>query len=130
MNTARKILEIKCLSQTLCQNGNAENTNNQLKVLYFIDEYQSVTPQLLISKLGIVKSNLALLTKSLIKEELISSTKSLADKRAIVYSITPKGKQILDEHLSSIARFIRQDEQTPELMSAIEIVLNYLNKKV
>lgn len=130
MNTARKILEIKCLSQTLCQNGNAENTNNQLKVLYFIDEYQMVTPQLLISKLGIVKSNLALLTKSLMKEGLIVSNKSLADKRAIVYSITPKGKQILDEHLSSIARYIRQDEQTPELMSAIEIVLNYLNKKV
>lgn len=130
MNTARKILEIKCLSQTLCQNGNAENTNNQLKVLYFIDEYQMVTPQLLISKLGIVKSNLALLTKSLMKEGLIVSNKSLADKRAIVYSITPKGKQILDEHLSSITRYIRQDEQTPELMSAIEIVLNYLNKKV
>ena len=130
MNTARKILEIKCLSQTLCQNGNVENTNNQLKVLYFIDEYQSVTPQLLISKLGIVKSNLALLTKSLIKDELIVSSKSLADKRAIVYSITEKGKQILDEHLSSISRYIRQDEQTPELMSALEIVLSYLNKKV
>lgn len=130
MNTARKILEIKCLAQTLCQNGNIENTNNQLKVLYFIDEYQSVTPQLLISKLGIVKSNLALLTKSLIKDGLIVSSKSLADKRAIVYSITEKGKQILDEHISSISRYIRQDEQTPELMSALEIVLNYLNKKV
>ena len=130
MNTARKILELKCLSQTLCQNGNAENTNNQLKVLYFIDEYQSVTPQLLISKLGIVKSNLALLTKSLIKDGLIVASKSLADKRAIVYSITEKGKQILDQHLSSISRYIRQDEQTPELISSLEIVLSYLNKKV
>ena len=130
MNTARKILEIKCLSQTLCSSGNIENTNNQLKVLYFIDEYQSVTPQLLISKLGIVKSNLALLTTSLIKDGLIVSSKSLADKRAIVYSITAKGKQILDDHLASISRYIRQDEQTPELMAAIEVVLNYLNKKV
>ena len=130
MNTARKILEIKCLSQTLCTNGNSENTNNELKVLYFIDEYKTVSPQLLISKLGIVKSNLALLTKSLIARELITSDKSLQDKRAIVYSITTKGKKVLEKHLALIAKCVRDEEKTPELISAFDTILAFFNKKV
>lgn len=130
MNTARKILEIKSLTQTLCHNENSENTNNQMKVLYFVDEYGSVSPQVLISKLGIVKSNLATITKSLLMDNLIVSEKSLTDKRAVVYSITPKGKQKLEEYLSFISKFLRQDEQTPELKNAFEVVLAYLNKKV
>ena len=125
---ARKILEIKSLSQTICNISKNDATNNVLKVLYFVDEYQTISPQVLVSKLGIVKSNLALLTKNMIKDGLIYSQKSLTDGRAIMYGITPKGKRMLDEYLDNLNKILH--EQSPELSQAMDIVLKYLNKKV
>ncbi len=125
---ARKILEIKALSQTICNISKNDATNNVLKVLYFVDEYQSVSPQILVSKLGIVKSNLALLTKKMIADGLIYSQKSLSDGRAITYQIAPKGKQMLNEYLDSLNKILH--EQSSELSQSIDILLKYLNKKV
>ena len=125
---ARKILEIKALSQTICNISKNDTTNNVLKVLYFVDEYQSVSPQILVSKLGIVKSNLALLTKKMIADELIYSQKSLSDGRAITYQIAPKGKQMLNEYLDNLNKILH--EQSSELSQSIDTLLKYLNKKV
>lgn len=125
---ARKLLEIKTLSQTICNITKNEATNNTLKVLYFVDEYTSISPQILISKLGIVKSNLALLTKKMIKDGLIYSKKSLNDKRSIVYSITPKGKNMLNEYLNSLNKIFHEED--PTLGENLDAILKYLNKKV
>ena len=125
---ARKILEIKALSQTICNISKNDTTNHVLKVLYFVDEYQSVSPQILISKLGIVKSNLALLTKKMIADGLIYSQKSSSDRRAINYQIAPKGKQMLNDYIDNLNKILH--EQSSELSGAIEVVLKYLNKKV
>ncbi len=128
MSIARKLLEIKSLSQTICNITKNETTNTQIKVLYFIDEYSSVSPQLLISKLGIVKSNLALITKKMIEDDLIVSKKSLSDKRAIFYSITPKGKKMLDSYTAELDKIFH--EQDLEIEYNLDIILKYLNKKV
>ena len=125
---ARKILEIKALCQTICSASNNESTNNELKVLYFVDEYQSISPQILVSKLGIAKSNLALMTKRMISENLIYRQKSKTDGRAILLSITEKGKKMLDDYLSNIAKIFPDDNI--ELERAMDIVLKNLNKKV
>lgn len=125
---ARKLLEVKTLSQTVCNITKNEATNNTLKVLYFVDEYVSVSPQILISKLGIVKSNLALLTRKMINDGLIESKHSLNDKRAITYSITPKGKQMLTSYLEKLEKIFH--EQDNDIEQSLDIVLRYLNKKV
>ena len=127
MKFSRKLLELKILSQTICNISKNEATNNQLKVLYFVDEYNSISPQVLISKLGIVKSNLALLTKKMIEDKLIEVKKSITDKRAIFYSITPKGKAMLDEYLETIEKIFHDDI---ELENSFNDILSYLNKKV
>ena len=128
MSIARKLLEIKSLSQTICNITKNETTNTQIKVLYFVDEYSSVSPQILISKLGIVKSNLALITKKMIEDDLIVSKKSLSDKRAIFYSITQKGKKMLDEYTQKLDKIFH--EQDLEIEYNLDIILKYLNKKV
>ena len=128
MSISRKLLEIKSLSQTICNITKNETTNTQIKVLYFIDEYTSVSPQILISKLGIVKSNLALITKKMIEENLIVSKKSLSDKRAIFYSITPKGKKMLDTYTAELDKVFH--DQDNEIEYNLDIILKYLNKKV
>ena len=128
MSISRKLLEIKSLSQTICNITKNETTNTQIKVLYFIDEYTSVSPQILISKLGIVKSNLALITKKMIEENLIVSKKSLSDKRAIFYSITTKGKKMLDTYTAELDKVFH--DQDNEIEYNLNIILKYLNKKV
>ena len=125
---ARKILEIKALCQTICSTSNNESTNNELKVLFFVDEYQSISPQILVSKLGIAKSNLALMTKKMISDNLIYRQKSETDGRAILLSITPKGKKMLDDYLDKIAKIF--PDENIELAKAMDIVLKNLNKKV
>lgn len=128
MSIARKLLEIKSLSQTICSITKNETTNTQIKVLYFVDEYSSVSPQVLISKLGIVKSNLALITKNMIKNGLLISKKGFNDKRSIYYSITAKGKKMLDDYISELDKIFH--EQDIELEYNMEVILKYLNKKV
>ena len=121
-------MEVKILSQTICNITKNDTTNNVIKVLYFIDEYNSVSPQILVSKLGIAKSNLALLTKKMIKENLINSSKSNIDARSITYQIAPKGKKMLNEYLENLDKILH--EQSAELNQSLDIVLKYLNKKV
>ena len=128
MSLPRKILETKILCQTVCNITKRESTQTEIKVLYFIDEYESCTPSVLISKLGIVKSNLALLTKKMIKDNLIIAKKSLYDKRSIFYSITPTGKKMLNEYLLELEKVIHKNEY--EVEQSLNKVLDYLNKKV
>ena len=125
---ARKILEIKALTQTICSASNNETTNNALKVLYFVDEYQSISPQILISKLGIAKSNLALLTKKMINDGLLFSQKSESDGRSILLTITLKGKKMLDEYIGKISKIFPDDNV--ELSKAMDTILKHLNKKI
>ena len=127
MNT-RKLLEIKSLSQTICNLSKNEATNNQLRVLYFVDEYNSISPQVLISKLGIAKSNLALLTKKMIDDGLLYSKKSIMDKRSILYFVTPKGKKMLNSYISDLDKLLHEDDY--ELDQALDLIAKYLNKKV
>ena len=125
---ARKLLEIKALSQTICNLTKNEATNNQLKVLYFIDEYKNVSPQILISKLGIVKSNLALLTKKMIESGLIESLHDNVDRRTITYRITSKGKAMLNAYLEKLDRIFKDND--PSLVASLDTILKFLNKKV
>lgn len=125
---ARKLLEIKALSQTICNLTKNEATNNQLKVLYFIDEYKNVSPQILISKLGIVKSNLALLTKKMIESGLIESLHDNVDRRTITYRITSKGKAMLNAYLEKLDRIFKDND--PSLDASLDTILKFLNKKV
>ena len=129
MSISRRILEAKTLAQTICNITKNEATSTELKVLYFVDTQKNCSPQILISKLGIVKSNLALITKKMIKDELISSKKSTTDRRAITYYILPKGKQMLDEYLENLDKIFHEHE-SEDLKKSLDIVLEYLNKKV
>ena len=128
MSIERKIFEIKCLTQTLCLNKANELTENEVKILYFVDEYKTVSPQLLISKLGIVKTNLALLTKKMIKNNLICSQKNYTNQKLIFYEITPLGKQKLNEVLSLITQMLK--DNSTETENLFDEAVNFLNKKI
>lgn len=126
---SKKILEIKSLTETICNLSKNDSSSTKLKVLYFIDEYQNISPQILIAKLGIVKSNLAIITKNLIKEELITSHKGPLDQRSVFYSITDKGKKMLGDYLLELDKILHT-EIDDLVETRLDEVLAYLNKKV
>ena len=130
MKQTRKLIEICYLAQTFCQQPITGLTDNEMKVLFFVDQYSCVSPQILISKLGLAKSNLALLTKNLIKNQLIVSEQSIIDKRAINYLITPKGQEIVKNYVQNIKKLIRPDELSQNFVDSLSTLNSFLNKKI
>ena len=128
MSISRKILETKSLCQTICSLSQNEATQTEMKLLYFIDEYSNCSPQISISNLGIRKTNLALITKKMINAGLIVSKKGTYDHRSIFYSLTPKGKSMLNEYLENLDKIFH--EQDSMLENNLDEILKYLNKKI
>lgn len=127
MKTAQKILEV----ETLCENMAKKKANTgllRLKVLYFVSQYENLSVSMIIEKLGIKKSNFALLTAELEKEGCLNIYKAEIDKRCRTLKLTQKGKEELDSYLESLDREF--DKIDIDLDNALNILLKYLNKKV
>lgn len=124
MSTTDKIMELCLLTETICQ------STQQAKILYIIDKHKKVSPKVLISKLGIVKSNLANICKQLELDKLIHKTKNDDDKRSVYYEITTKGKCYLLSELSKISINFRKDEITDTIKNSMDEILEFLNKKI
>ena len=127
MKTAQKILEV----ETLCENMAKKKANTgllRLKVLYFVSQYENLSVSMIIEKLGIKKSNFALLTAELEKEGCLNIYKAEIDKRCRTLKLTQKGKEELDSYLESLDSEF--DKIDIDLNNALNILLKYLNKKV
>lgn len=127
MERAKKIIEIESLSENLlksCKNG----TLLRLKVLYFASVYENLSVSMIIEKLGLKKSNFALLTAELEKEGLIEIKQTEIDRRCRTISLTEKGKSelasfegVLEEKLGATS---------VEVDKALDTLMNFLNKIV
>jgi len=127
MKTAQKILEI----ETLCENLAKKCSDSGLlrvKVLYFVNEYENLSVSMIIEKLGIKKSNFALLTKELEEDGCVIFGKTEIDRRCRTLCLTEKGKQELDEYLSKFDNIL--DGVDMDTDSSLDILLKYLNRKV
>ena len=127
MKNVDKILEIEALTENITKHF-AQNNLLKVKVLYFINQYQNLSVSMIIDKLGIKKSNFALMTKDLEAEWLIISRKGEIDKRCRLMALTEKGKKTLSEFISHLERVFT--EENSEVEHALEILSTYLNKKI
>lgn len=127
MKNVDKILEIEALAENITKHF-AQNNLLKVKVLYFIDQYQNLSVSMIIDKLGIKKSNFALMTKDLEAENLIVSRKGEIDKRCRLMALTEKGKNTLSEFISHLEKVFT--EENSEVEHALEILSSYLNKKI
>ncbi|MBE7075742.1 MAG: MarR family transcriptional regulator [Clostridiales bacterium] len=127
MRNIDKILEIEALTENLTKHF-AKNNLLKIKVLYFISQYENLSVSMIIEKLGLKKSNFALMTKELESEELIVSKQGEIDKRCRMLFLTEKGKEVLSSYLANLNAFFF--EQNPEVEKAIDTLSTYLNKKI
>ncbi len=127
MKNYEKIIEIEALLENITKHY-AENNLLRMKILYFISEYQNLSVGMIIDKLGIKKSNFALMTKELEREGLVVSKQGEIDKRCRMLYLTEKGKNVLNSYLEEIGKYFSEEEH--EVSKAIETLNIYLNKKI
>lgn len=104
------------------------------KILFVLSKNKNCPPAVLIDTVGIAKSNLALICKSMLAEGTISAKKSESDKRNIFYNITEKGINELNNFYSDIANenelALSNDKETRLMEKKFDEIIEFLNKKL
>lgn len=116
--------------ENLCEGFDVDSKSalisSKFKVLLALNEQNNVSPSMLIDKLGLAKSNLALLCKSMIAEGLIEKRKDEFDNRVIFYTLTTQGKQVLDGSLNTMAENFTKQLAYKNKFKEIEVLLTNL----
>lgn len=127
MKNIEKLLEIEALTENLTKHL-ANNNLLKIKVLYFISQYENLSVGMIIDKLGLKKSNFALMTKELEVDGFIYSKQGEIDKRCRMLFLTEKGKKELSSFIRSLDNYF--EEKNTEVENAIGTLTTYLNKKI
>lgn len=127
MKKAQNLFEIEALTENLMKKE-CENGLLKMKVLSFISLYENLSVSMIIEKLGIKKSNFALISAELEKEGLVVSKQAEIDRRCRTMTLTEKGQAELDCYLEKINA--RIGETDLEVDRAIETLLKFLNKRI
>ncbi len=125
MKRAEKIIEIESLLENLLKR-NREGSLLRMKILFFSSLYENLSIGMIIEKLGIKKTNFALMTAQLEKEGALMVKKSSLDKRCRMIELTDKGRAELDAFLKDIEKSL--GASSPELDYTLEKLDNFLNK--
>jgi len=123
-NFAKSIIELKLASDRIAEGvgAGAGVFTVKYQILYLIASKGKTSPQELIYELKMAKSNLALITKKMIKEGLIVSSKEEGNRKQIYYSITEQGNSFLKVKMDAINNMQTKEakEMANQLMKVVE----------
>ena len=125
MERAKKIIEIESLTENLLK-SRKNSPLLRLKVLYFTSVYQNLSVSMIIEKLGIKKSNFALLTSQLEKEGLVEINQAEIDRRCRTMRLTEKGRAELEEYESDLEAAL--GPTSLEVDKALGTIIDFMNK--
>lgn len=125
MDRAKRIIEIESLAENLLK-SRKNSPLLRLKVLYFASVYENLSVSMIIEKLGIKKSNFALLTRELEEEGLIEILQAEIDKRCRSIKLTNKGREELESYAAEVESMLAPS--SIEVDKALETIIDYLNK--
>lgn len=136
---AKQITELRIILQNITDGFSVDNANKNAKltmerrVLFVLNNEKRVKPITLITKLGIAKSNLALLCRSMLDAGLMTCEKEESDKRNIYYEITAKGVAELNQYIDSISNdvgtIVSNDKESKVMEKKLEDIIEFLNRK-
>ena len=113
---AKSIIELKLASDRIAE-GKGKGAGVftvRYQILYLIASKDKISPQELIYELKMAKSNLALITKKMIKDGVISSFKEDGNRKQIYYSITDQGKKELQTKMDAMNNM--QTKESKEML--------------
>ena len=125
MKKIEKLIEIEALLENLMK-SHKDGGILRIKILFFCSIYQNLSVSMIIDKLGIKKTNFALMTAELEKEGCIVIKKSNLDRRCRFVELTEKGRKEVDDYLKELDKSL--GNTTPEVDKAVDILSAYLNK--
>ena len=97
------------------------------QLLYIIVKEGPIAPRSIVRKLNIVKTNLASLANTMIRDGMIEKRHLPENKKEIEYIATEKGKKILQDGINGIAsRFVNVDKETAQKIATVSKVLKKL----
>ena len=98
---ASKIVDLKILLDRCCEGRNKEFGLflTTYQILFLVSKNDHIAPKFIMEKLGIAKSNLAIATRSLIKDGYVIKEVDTLNRRQIYYSITDAGRSFLNQKL-------------------------------
>ena len=103
MNIADGLIELRILLNKLCDGFSEEDLSKNMslstktKILFLLQD-RDMSPSELIGFLCIAKSNLANITKSMIKEGFIENFRNMDNSKNVFYRITEQGKKSLKDY--------------------------------
>ena len=127
MKRAEKLIEIEALLENLVK-SHREGGFLRKKILFFCSLYQNLTISMIIDKLGIKKTNFALMISELQKDGSIIIKQSGIDKRCRLVEVTDKGKKEIEDYVSQIEKALKSS--SPDEDRAMDLILTYLNRIV
>ena len=127
MKRAEKLIEIEALLENLMK-SHREGGFLRKKILFFCSLYQNLTISMIIDKLGIKKTNFALMISQLQKDGSIIIKQSGIDKRCRLVEVTDKGKKEIEDYVSQIEKALKSS--SPDEDKAMDLMLKYLNRIV
>ena len=124
MDLSEKLIELRIATRgaTMCESvgGKAKNTLSLKTKILFLLKDKSLPPLDLMTTLHLAKTNLALMTSEMARENLIVKERPSHDKRAIYYSITDEGKKYLDARLNTIEESLKKSFSQKEYDAALK----------
>ncbi len=121
--------KIKVLAENL--NEKQSFISNELRVLKVINDRKLISPTSLVMAVGIVKSNLNIISKKMIESGYISKSTDSFDGRIIYYSITDSGRKHLKEASQKIEKNIKaklDSDEIEKFNKAVVALLQSINK--
>lgn len=139
MTLEKLIIALRMELERICDGFDSEDGNKKtnltlkMKMLFLLSTHGELSPNSLISSLGLAKSNLTILCRSLLEEGLIEVKKSETDKRTISYILTNKGEKQLKTYLNQLKvdniNLFKSERSVKTLEKKLGEVLELLNKK-
>lgn len=139
MTLEKLIIALRMELERICDGFDSEDGNKKtnltlkMKMLFLLSAHGELSPNSLISSLGLAKSNLTILCRSLLEEGLIEVKKSETDKRTISYILTNKGEKQLKTYLNQLKvdniNLFKSERSVKTLEKKLSEVLELLNKK-
>lgn len=130
LQSIKDIVSLASRLQILCEGFDELNKNtvltSKLKVLLELSKSEKVTPNKLSEKLGMAKSNLTILCNSLVKDKLVDKIKDEFDGRAIYFTMTKKGEELLEEILLKMKKNFEDELAYKDNIKQIDIAVKNL----
>ena len=119
-------IRLERLTQNVSPDGSKEMLTLADKIVFTLARVKEASPSVLTAELGIIKSNLAPIMRTLINQGLVAVKPDPKDGRVIKYSLTGKGGVAAKARVMKLSQSIIMKEKKQKQVLKLVTTLNEL----